>query len=141
MGSKSEKARKRAHVLAQGEMQRHRCCFCRVPMWYQSLAETGNPDDMATYEHITPASQGSASYSKYNCLVSCILCNSLRADEDVELFGVRVATFGRLLLQKRRAALSSMTSKARTRRKKARQRERAKFIPNPRRFNYGHLTH
>jgi hypothetical protein len=122
VATRSQKEVKRRHVRNQGEAQQHKCCFCRIPMWYQCRGESGIPDDMATYEHIIPVSHGSAGYTRHNCLVSCYRCNALRGTEDVYVFASRVALFGREHLKNQRRAAASISKKDRQRKRKARAR-------------------
>jgi hypothetical protein len=123
------KDRKRRHVLAQGEMQKHRCCFCRVPVWYEFHEERGIRNDMATYEHIIPASSGCSTTSKHNCLMSCWLCNHLRGVEDVFVFAERIRIFGREGLQQQQraeATANKLEARRRARRRRARRRRSAR---------------
>lgn len=125
MATRSQKEVKRRHVRNQGEAQQHKCCFCRISMWYQCRGEIGAADDMATYEHIIPVSHGGGGYTRLNCLVSCYGCNALRGTEDVYVFASRVALFGREHLKSQRLTASSISKKNHQRKRKARARQEA----------------
>jgi hypothetical protein len=122
--------RKRRHILGQGEMQKHRCCFCRVPMWYEFLDAPGPKEDMATYEHIVPVSEGSYTTPRHNCLVSCWLCNSLRGTQDIYAFATAIDIHGRdKVILHRAAQIRQSKTEANRRKRKARAlRKRQTFI-------------